>query len=116
MALNLKNVTIANCGTGISAPADATINADGLQIFRTALAIELRDPPGLMQRLGLPPNTPPDLVIEALALLKQSEAPVPQKFEALKESRLTKFVEGTGVVANLATIGQALLPLLAMGG
>ncbi|MNY73002.1 hypothetical protein D3C86_2116780 [compost metagenome] len=69
-----------------------------------------------MQQLGLPVNTPPEFLLEALELLRRSEAPVPQKFEALKESRLAKFVEGTGIVANVATIGQALLPFLALAG
>lgn len=105
--LTLKNVTIDNCGTGISAPKDALIHADGLKITNTGKAIDLRDPPSLMQSLGLPENTPPAYLVEAIKALEGSKAlPVEQRSQALHESRLFKWL---GHTANLSGIASALM-------
>lgn len=113
MALNLKNVRIDNCGTGISAPKDAHIVADGLEITNTARAIELRDPPGLLQSLGLPANTPPAYLIEALRILEGASAlPERERVNQLRESALVKWL---GAVADLTTIGTTLLSAQAQG-
>ena len=113
MVLHLKNVRIDNCGTGISAPKDAHINADGLEITNTARAIELRDPPGLLQSLGLPATTPPQYLIEALKILEGASAlPTEARIERLRESNLIKWL---GVTADLAGIGSTLLSAQAQG-
>ncbi len=113
MALNLKNVRIDNCGTGISAPKDAHIVADGLEITNTARAIELRDPPGLLQSLGLPANTPPAYLIEALRILEGASAlPERERVNQLRESALVKWL---GAAADLTTIGTTLLSAQAQG-
>jgi|GEM_PF-3676599 len=113
MALNLKNVRIDNCGTGISAPKDAHIVADGLEITNTARAIELRDPPGLLQSLGLPANTPPQYLIDALKILEAGSAlPNEARIERLRESTLVKWL---GVTADITGIGTALLSAQAQG-
>ncbi len=113
MALHLKNVRIDNCGTGISAPKDAQIHADGLEITNTRRAIELRDPPGLLQSLGLPAETPPPYLIEALKLLEGSYAlPPEQRIERLRESNLIKWL---GVTADLTGLGTTLLSAQAQG-
>ncbi len=89
MALHLKNVRIDNCDTSISAPRDAQIHADGLEITNTRRAIELRDPLGLLQSLGLRAETPPQYLIEALKLLEGSHTlPPEQRVEGLRESNL----------------------------
>lgn len=113
MALRLKNVRIDNCGTGISAPKDAQIHADGLEITNTRRAIELRDPPGLLQSLGLPTETPPPHLIEALKLLEGSlTLPQEQRIERLRESSLIKWL---GVTADLSGLGTTLLSAQAQG-
>lgn len=113
MALHLKNVRIDNCGTGISAPKDAHINADGLEITNTARAIELRDPPSLLQSLGLPANTPPQYLIEALKIMEGASGLAPEaRIERLKKSSLVKWL---GVTADLTGIGTALLSAQAQG-
>ena len=107
MVMDLKNVQIHNCVTGITAPADARINVDGLVITNTFKAIELRDPPSLLQSLGLPPTTPVPLLIEALQALEGSTANTDQgKIEELRESGLIKWL---GVSADLTSIGTVLL-------
>jgi len=113
MAITLKNVRIDNCGTGISAPKDAHINADGLEITNTNNAIELRDPPSLLQTLGLPVNTPPIYLIEALKILEGAEKLEPSaKIEKLRESNLIKWL---GATADLASLGGILLSAQAQG-
>jgi len=116
MALHLKNGWIDNCGTGISAPNDAQIHADGLSITNTHRAIELRDPPGLLQQLGLPADTPPLYLIEALKLLDSSHTlPQEQRMERLRESRLIKFLSITADLTSITSLGNTLLSFLAQG-
>jgi hypothetical protein len=110
MALHLKNVRIDNCGTGLSAPTGAQIFADGLEITNTKQAIELRDPPGLLQALGLPVNTPPEYLVEALKILEG--APPDERAEMLRESRLVKWL---GVTADLTGLVTVLVSAQAAG-
>ena len=113
MALNLKNVRIDNCCTGISAPKDAHIIADGLEITNTAQAIELRDAPSLLQLLGLPEDTPPAYLIEAMKILEGARAfPENERIGQLKESALIKWL---GAGADLTTIVTTLLSEQAQG-
>lgn len=113
MTLILKNVRIDNCGTGISAPKDAHIKADGLEITNTARAIELRDPPGLLQTLGLPAHTPPHYLIEALRILEGASAlPEQSRIEQLRDSALVKWL---GVTADLSDLGTTLLSAQSQG-
>lgn len=74
MTIRLKNVTIDNCGVGISAPSDARIEADGLVITNTGRAIELKNPATFLGALGLPEDTPRELVIELLRQFRDKPA------------------------------------------
>ena len=113
MTMFLKDVHIDNCGTGISAPKDARIHADGLTITNSGRAIEIRDPPGLLQALGLPAATPPEYLIEALRILEGAQAlPPERRTEALRESKLIKWL---GASADLASIGNVLLSAQGQG-
>ena len=113
MSLHLKNVRIDNCDTGISASKDAQIHADGLEITNTRRAIELRDPPGLLQSLGLPAETPLSYLVEALKLLEDAHAlPANERIERLRGSSLIKWL---GVTADLTGIGTTLVSAQAQG-
>lgn len=113
MGLILKDVRIDNCGTGISAPKDADINVDGLEITNTACAIELRDPHAFLQSLGLPKDTPPNYLIEALKILEDSSSQsAGARVEKLRDSSLIKWL---GVTADLTGIGTALLSAQSQG-
>lgn len=104
MALILNNVRIDNCGTGISAPKDANIHATALEITNTKQAIELRDPPSILQTLGLPGNTPPTYLIEAFQILEASSTQASeQRIEKLRASKLVKWLGITADVTGLAT-------------
>ncbi|MCU8291140.1 hypothetical protein OC525_21635, partial [Vibrio vulnificus] len=111
--LNLKNVKIDRCVTGISAPKDAHINADGLEITNTQKAIELRDPPNLMKSLGLPENTPPEYLIDAMKILEGNQnLPNNERIDSLQKSSLLQWL---GTSADLVTIGTVLLSAQAQG-
>jgi hypothetical protein len=111
--LNLKNIKIDDCGTGISAPKDAKINVDGLEITNTDKAIELRDPPSLMKSLGFPENTPAVYIIDAIKILEgNKELPKEARIDSLKSSSLVQWL---GTTADLTTIGCVLLSAQTQG-
>ncbi|WP_192034602.1 hypothetical protein [Halomonas sp. YLGW01] len=111
--LDLKNVRIDNCGTGISAPKGAHIKADGLEITNTKKAIELRDPPSLMKSLGLPDDTPSEYLIDAIKILEgNKELPKEDRINSLKSSSLVQWL---GTTADLTTIGCVLLSAQTQG-
>jgi len=113
MTLYLKNIQIKNCGVGVSVPKGAPVHIDGLEIKNTQSAIEVRDPPGLLQALGLPHDTPPSYLIEALKLLEDSSSlPTEQRIEKLRDSRLIRWL---GVGADLVSVGTVLLSAQAQG-
>jgi hypothetical protein len=101
-----KNIHIEGFGIGVSMPADAPAEFDTISIKGCSTAIELRDPPSLFEALGLPKDTPPVLLIEALNLLSDNvSSSTEEKENTLSQSRLVKWL-GSG--ANIATITQGL--------
>ncbi len=107
MANKFTNVHIENCGKGISMPSDAPVEFDGLTIKGCQHAIEMRDPPSLLSSLGLPPNTPAELLIEALELLQdKSSSSIENKSELLNSSKLYEWL---GAGGNLASITSLLI-------
>lgn len=74
---------------------------------------EVRDAPSVYVQLGLPAETPPDVLKEALALLQSVEGrPAEERPEALRESKLVALLSGIGGVSSLATIYSVVAPLL----
>lgn len=108
MTITLKNVSIIGCGTGISAPADAPIHLDGLSIVGCERAIELRDPPSLLEQLGLSKNTPPAILAEVLRPLQEPGLTQEQVTSAIKESKLRSWL-GTG--ADISTVAAGICQL-----
>jgi len=112
------NPKITDCGIGISMPSGGTgdqyINAE---IARCGTGIQYRDPPDLLSSLGLPSNTPPKFVLEALRILKAHENAHPAQREALlKKSKIGPFLQGAASVAALITlaISPDLAPVTAL--
>lgn len=106
----MKN-TVVNAETAISLPnnADAIIDNNGL--YGCVTGIEVRDAQslkGLMQQIGLPEDTPPDLLLEALRiLLQKTDASPAERQKALESSSLFSWAEA----ANKVTVLQAILDL-----
>lgn len=107
MVGKFTNIHIENCGTGVSMSSDAPVEFNGLTIKGCQKAIEMRDPPSLLSSLGLPSETPPELLIEALKILQSnSSSPLEKKTEALQGSSLFNWL---GASANLASITGLLI-------
>ncbi|VVD63330.1 hypothetical protein PPN31114_00216 [Pandoraea pneumonica] len=74
MAITMRNTKFIDCGTGISAPADADLDLDQVEFSRVQTALMIR--PGekseaLMELLGkLPPGLQVDDVIALLTQLR----------------------------------------------
>jgi hypothetical protein len=107
MVNKFTNIHIEDCGTGISMPSDAPVEFNGLTIKGCVQAIEMRDPPSLLTSLGLPSDTPPQLLIEALNILQaNSSSPLENKTEILQTSSLFNWL---GASANLTSITGLLI-------
>ncbi len=89
--------------------SNASVSLNNPIVRRCGKAVEERDPVGLLANLGLPADTPADLVLEVLRTLKENNQEPPARQEELvKESKLWPFV---GKAADSATIVQALIAL-----
>ncbi len=109
MTVKIFGNTITNCGTAISAPANANLEIGQNAISQCQKAIELRDSPSLLQSLGLPPDTPIDMLREVLSTLAQSgDGTGERRQEIVKNSRLGKWL---GTSANVAQIAGTFLTL-----
>lgn len=107
-----------NCGfNGVDVMFSVPKGEEGLEVHSRGTTfndlgkmLEVRDPPSVYQTLGLPADTPPEVLIEALTLLSAvKDRPIEEQKEALRGSRLVSLL---GVGANVATILSALAPLL----
>ncbi|ACV26450.1 hypothetical protein [Kangiella koreensis] len=112
MAIKIIDCHIENCGTGISTDGSVQIDISGTKIIGCKKAIEHRDPPGALQSLGLPENTPPNLLVEALEVLLKTQEQGPEKSaEAVSKTRLFEWLGGisnaTSILANLVALQQS---------
>ena len=113
MAIHLKNTSIDSCVVGVSVLKDTDLHADGLAITRTGTGIEVRDPPSLMEVIGLPRDTPPHLLIEVLAALEgHPQASSAERIDIIRESALRKWL---GVGADIVGLAAALTSAQARG-
>jgi len=103
-------LNIKNCGTAISMPSGGsgdTFIKTNIEDCETGLLY--RDPPSLLASLGLPPDTPPQYLIEALEILQAHEKePENVRAEKIKSSKIGPFLQGAANVA--AVIALALSP------
>lgn len=112
MAITIKDCHIENCGTGISTDGSVQIDISGTRIVGCQKAIEQRDPPGLINALGLPPNTPSNLLIDALQLLIETQHEGPERsVEKVSKSGLFQWLDGaangTAILSNLVSLQQS---------
>ena len=112
MIITAGKMTFLDCNVGISTTPEVDFRIDEFTAIRTGTGIEVRGatPPNILQQLGLPTSTPPEIVIEALSILAGvREHPASARADALKETRLAKVL---GVGADLASVAALLLSLL----
>lgn len=81
---------------------DVNINAQ--------VGVLVRDKPSLLATLGLPAETAPEIILEALVLLKQSETlPQEDRIAGLRDTRLVNLL---GAGTNLVTLYTTLLSFI----
>lgn len=109
MTITIKDCHIENCGTGISTDGNIQLDISRTRIINCKKAIDHRDPPGIIQALGLPSTTPSKLLVESLELLleKQNEDPEHLAQEVSK----TDLFQYLGGAANATTILSNLISL-----
>lgn len=107
----MKNAVFTNNGTGISVSSGSKLEIDGIVMQGNDVGYFERPDPSFFAQLGLPADTSPQIVLEALRILKRSESlPLDSRLAELRETRLVNLV---GAGANLMTIYTTLLPLVA---
>lgn len=112
MAIKINGCHIEKCRTGISSSGDIELDISGTKIINCKKAIELRDPPGVLQSLGLPSDTPPNLLKEALGVLLATQKEFPEKAaEAVSKTGLFDWLRdianSTSILANLVSLQQS---------
>ncbi|MGK5071266.1 hypothetical protein [Janthinobacterium sp. RT4P48] len=111
MTINITSNHFFDCGTGVKVDGDLDVNASGNKFVRVGKAFDISEQKSLLEKLGLPKTTDPDIVLEALAILQGVRAePTVVQENALKGSRLA--VELLSIGSNLVTVLPFLIGLL----
>jgi len=111
MPIKMIDCSIEDCGIGISAPATLRLDLTRTNIVNCQKAIEIRDPQSILASLGLPEDTPTNLLRETLqTLLRTRELGLKQSAEAAAKTRLFEWLGGvansTTILANLVSLSQ----------
>lgn len=120
MTIRIFGNHFENCETGISAPKDANLEIGGNQFVACGKAIDLRDPPTLMQAMGLRNDTPTPLVrelFEFAAAAQREEVELQSKAESIGLlDWLAAGANASTLIAALVSLGQYTPKILAMLG
>ncbi|WP_456254862.1 hypothetical protein ACP3PM_20575 [Pseudomonas iridis] len=110
LKITMNNVTIADCGGGISVGSECDeLNMTGVIIERCETAIVQRDSAGALSALGIPYGTPREFVSEVIDLLRQKQtATDEEKKAAVSASRFGALMQNS---ANATTVIQGLVAL-----
>jgi hypothetical protein len=115
MALILSGNTFVDCGVGVSLPAGAHVVMDDNHMLRCGKAIEVRDPVSLLESLGLPTDTPIDLVVQTIVALQKAQPTTKDAGEkvtrgtALYGFLLAKGADVASIVSAVISIAQTPL-------
>lgn len=107
-------VIIEDCLGGMSLAHETEAEFSSVvSIRRCQTGIETRDPVSILDSLGLPPDTPPELIVEALEILKaHPTAPPDQKAELITGSKIGIFLQdtanATSIIANLVSLSCSM--------
>lgn len=109
MGVIIKGCLISNCGKGIVASSDIKLRISETVIEKVGVAIEISPPPKKLRQVGLPDNTPIELLAEAVEILKQVQSNIVEvKQAAIAKSKLYSWL---GNSASLATVTTAVMEL-----
>ncbi|MCT8178149.1 hypothetical protein [Variovorax sp. CY25R-8] len=111
--IDIEDCKMNSVSTVVSAPAnigEMAVRAVGTDFGNVGTMFDFRDVTLFFDREGLPLDTPPEVLHEALALLiSVKDRPVEERKEVLRGSKLAEILGGA---ASLATIYSTLAPLL----
>jgi hypothetical protein len=107
MSIKFTDCNFEGNGTGIKAPESVEMELTGTVFKNNGKAIDIFVPEHKLLELGLPENTPQDLLQEVIQILKQNNAKSDdEKMESILDSNLFKWL---GHGASIASIGSALI-------
>lgn len=110
MAIKIYGNHFENCGTGISAPKDADLDIGANQFVACGRAIDLRDPPTLLQALGLREETPLPLVREVFAYVSSSQRSDPEVRSKAESIGLLKWLSAGADASTLISAIASMYP------
>ena len=113
MTIRIFGNTFENCGTGISAPKDAHLEIGANQFFACGKAIDLRDPPSLMQAMGLKNDTPIPLVRELFEFVASARPEEPELRKKAESIGLLKWLSAGADASTLISAMANLYPYAA---
>ncbi|OLQ70306.1 hypothetical protein BIT28_16400 [Photobacterium proteolyticum] len=107
MAIKFDDCDFSKNETGVKAPSSADVSFQKTRFTENTTAVDIYITKEDIIALGLPDNTDPELVKEAVSLLKEhEEAPHEVKSYLLNTTKLFKWL---GNISSLTTIGTALI-------
>jgi hypothetical protein len=109
MPIKMINCRIENCHTGIKLTGDVQLDISGTSIVGCKTAIDAQDRPGVLQSLGLPDDTPVNLLRETLELLLTAKDSGPVR--SAEVAAKTGLFAWLGAAANTTQILGALISL-----
>ena len=115
MAVEVSGVKAYNCGSAVIAEGQfSDLKINDVLAVDCLNGVVLRDGPSVLSHIGLPGNTPPEALIEALKALQAMGDKAPEaKAEILKTTGIAAFIENsanaTTVISNLIQIAASPL-------
>ena len=104
MPIIIKDCQFNSNGTGIKAPTSADIQMSGTKFVDNGKAIDIYVSVVDLQKLGLPNDTPQELLVEIISIL-QSMPPHfdDEQISVVKKSRLVDWLGAAGSVSTIAS-------------
>lgn len=107
MAIIFDDCDISENGTGVKAASNAEVTFIKTRIENNDIGVDIYISSDEIKSFGLPDSTDPQLVIDAINVLKDhSDAPADVKMYMLGR---TKLFEWLGNISSITTIGTALI-------
>ncbi|WP_146076060.1 hypothetical protein [Caldimonas caldifontis] len=117
MPIKICDNHFENCGTGISAPADADVDIGANCFVACGKAIDLRAPESLLGALGLNADTPLDVLREVLTFVGSAPRTEPEIAAKATSAGLFNWLSAGAdtatLVSGLASLYQHVPQILA---
>jgi hypothetical protein len=107
MALDLDRVTFKKCKKGVVAPDTYDIKARNVDLEDVEVGFDIYLSKVELLKMGLPENTPVELVSEAIEIVRNSEAT--EVVEHLSKSKLLSWL---GIASNTITVATPIVQAL----